>query len=120
MDLAQIEAVGDVEATDVVIAHPETGAPVLILTFAGPTHPAWQALKRKCRRESRGARELELLMTGTLDWKSADGTPADQPFDPEQMKALYRENRWLRRQAIVKLMPPFTEGRSGRASNTHG
>jgi hypothetical protein len=97
MDLSKLEAIDDVESADFLIVDPGTSKPVLILTLAGPTHPARRALRPK--------HEMDLLTAATLDWKSADGTPADQPFDAKIMEALYRdpEKEWLRRQVSAKL-----------------
>jgi hypothetical protein len=102
MNLSELEAIDDVESADFLIVDPSTREPVLILTLAGPAHPA----RRKFARTPFSLdNAVELLTTATLDWKSADGTPADQPYDAKQMEALYRdpEKEWLRKQVMAKL-----------------
>ena len=129
MDLSKLQAIRDAESADFIVRDPATDAPVIILTLAGPTHPARVALTKKYEGqlgtalarasdprkalqrsflevadpEVRAERDMELLMVATLGWKSADGSPADQPYDATTMESLYREKAWLRKQVREKL-----------------
>lgn len=119
-DVADYE---DVTSADVTIKDPSTGAPTaLVITLAGPEHPARKKLSFDKQRRMRAqlqktgklqlgdpeedeAEELEQLAAFTLGWRGLRSGGADVPFSAEAARTLYAspKRRWLRDQVKAAL-----------------
>ena len=119
-DVADYE---DVTSADVTIKDPSTGAPTaLVITLAGPEHPARKKLNFDKQRRMRAqlqktgklqlgdpeedeAEELEQLAAFTLGWRGLRSGGADVAFSAEAARALYSspKRRWLRDQVKAAL-----------------
>jgi hypothetical protein len=133
--LTKLDSVETIDQADFTVQHPQTNDPLMILVLAGPTHPNTRALAKKHEGnlaqalarardpqkvfknqyaqmldpEDRLEREIEALVARTLDWKAADGSKADTPFDKSLMESIYRkrggadDKEWLCKQVLQAL-----------------
>lgn len=123
MSTFDIDAYEDVQAGDIQLKDPATGAPTgATITLAGPEHPARRKIDLDRQRRVRAALqktgklqlqdpeedeadETDLLVACTLGWRGLALAGQELAFSREAAARLYTDpkRRWLRAQVVAAL-----------------
>lgn len=119
--MLDINAIQDIESTEIEIVHPKTKVSVgASITLAGPEHPARKKIsfdrQRRIRAdmskhgrikfsdpEADAEDEIHELAACTLGWKGIGENGKELPFSREAAERIYTACAWLREQVSAGL-----------------
>lgn len=123
--MASIDSIEDLDVIEHEVTHPGTGEPLgTVINLAGPEHPErrkfvaanQRAYKLRVKKErdpmkalsatspeEDEAKFLELACISTLGWKNFEYEGKALAFTPANVKRVYTERAWLRKQVLKVL-----------------